>query len=199
MDRERRNQIILIVVATLAAVGLVYSLVVTRLQYAIAQEKARLALNQAELNRLGKDSRDARTTAELARHDQEQLLAWEAALPGGALYASMLARLEPLAASCEIEELALGPVVAEAEAIPVELSGLRPGYRGMKGSVNGVGSYFQLGLFVAGFENAFPFLHLSKLEIDIAGPGFMADTDDDHALGMVMSYEGCAQTNAVFQ
>ena len=69
MERERRNQIILTIVGTLAGAGLIYSLVITRLQYEIEQDQQRLRDKATELHQLGAGNRRAWVDAEKARRE----------------------------------------------------------------------------------------------------------------------------------
>jgi hypothetical protein len=195
MDRDRRNQLILVAVATLALVGLIYSLGVSRLQFQMAQDRARLAESQKELDRLRTDSL-ARSTSEQTRKELEQLSYWEAVMPQSDVYRSLLSRVEPLAQSHGIREFILDGVQSRGDAISDAMAQCR--YLGMAGSLSGVGDYLQLGSFLADFENDFPFFYLSELTINRAGSGFITSDADNPVLGMHVRFQGCAYTNAVF-
>jgi hypothetical protein len=146
--------------------------------------------SKAELQKLNTALRNARAAAEEAEREGNLLERWEACLPQGSAYAWLLREIEPVAQTNSLTEFALSSVQASALNLTPAL-----GYSGVKGTLVGVGSYQQIGLFVADFENAFPFTEVEALNLDVAGSGIGIMTSDRGypVLGMKLEFRGCGR------
>jgi len=188
MDRDRRNQMILVVLLTVMAVAVLYATVISWLNDQIRQETKRLRDSEAELQKLAGTVREGATMLVREAQDRELLNHWESRLPQGPAYAWLLRELEPVAKTNGITEFALVGVSEDSLPFPAGLD-----YQGLKGTVFGVGAYQQLGMLLADFENAFPFNEVTILNLDVSGmaTGVMTSDQDYPVLGMQMNFRGC--------
>lgn len=189
MNRDRLNRIILVVVLTGMAVAGLYSTLISWLNHRTRQESALLAESGRRLGELDRALRDTREITLKAKLYSAVLQQWRLSVPQGAAYRWLLRELERVAKTNGVTEFTLGGVSADDTVdLPSDLN-----YQGVKGTVVGVGAYQQLGMFVADFENAFPFNEVMGLTLDVAGvdTGLVTSDQDYPVLGMQLEFRGC--------
>jgi Tfp pilus assembly protein PilO len=197
MNPDRRNRLILVVLGTLAALAASYSLGITWFGAQIKLESSKLQAIERKLQEQENLEQLASRMGQAAEQRTVLLADLERRMPSGDVYYSLLARLEVLGRAHGIRDLKLVRPSRSAEAVPEELAKL--GYVGIRGGLEAVGYYEQIGAFVAAFENELPFMRVTELRLDAVGSRIMVEDGDYYPLGFRMGFDGCATEAAVLQ
>jgi Tfp pilus assembly protein PilO len=171
---QRRNRLILIGAATVAAVGLVWFLLIYPL-------RAQLRVKTAELTEVQGRQKNARRSARLAEDVRtdlaaalDQLAEAETGVARGDIYRWMVNLLLDFGRTHRVVFDKIGqPTVADLE-IPPKLP-----YQGAVFEVSGSGTYRDFGRFLADFENRFRLIRLQSLELE---PASYVETDSNQPI-----------------
>jgi hypothetical protein len=194
MNPDKRNQLILVILGAVAMVALVYTLGVSTLKGRIRDAKSKMEVTQRTLDLEALKSRSAALAVPEAKQREAFRQSLESKMPEGDVYSSLAARLEPISRALGIQDLALDRPGPATQCSP-------PGsaYPGLSSSLSGSGSFWQIGEFVAAFENELPFLRITHLTLDAGGARVLVSGQEDPALGFILRFEGCARANSVFR
>jgi hypothetical protein len=194
MDRDKRNQVVLVFLVAFVLAVTVHMTLVAWLQANVHLARERVMLVERTINLESGRAEEAMKALPLAGGRAELRHTLEVRMPGGDTYSSLYARLELLARRNGLHELALDRPTASAEPTARVLD-----YAGMSARLSGTADYAQAGLFVADFENDFPFFRLTELVLDATRPGFITSIEGPPPLGVEMAFEGCARPGSVFR
>jgi len=168
----KRNQLIIVVVATVALIGLVYSLLIGPQNL----ENSRLA-NETKAAKVKLDQyrttiKQADVTASELADITYRLGHAEEDIATGDVYAWTYDTIRRFKATYHVDI----PDTSKPTAGEVDLLADFP-YKQVKVTLNGSGYYHDLGKFVADFENNFPHMRVVNLMIEPAGalPGTAAE------------------------
>jgi Tfp pilus assembly protein PilO len=197
MNSDRRNRLILVVLGTLAALAAIYSLGISSFRAQIDLERSKLQAVERKLQEQKTLVTQAGQMGQEAEQRAALLADLERRMPSGDIYFSLLARLELLGRQHGIRDLKLIRPTRSAQAVPTELAKL--GYVGIRGGLQAVGHYEQIGLFVAALENELPFMRVTELRLDAVGGRILVEDEGSNPLGFQMMFDGCATEDAVLQ
>jgi Tfp pilus assembly protein PilO len=161
LPAAKRNQLIGVILATVACVALVYWFLINAENREIAKLVTESNKQRAELKAMKelitKTDATANTLAEISR----QLNRAEEDIATGDIYAWTYDTIRRFKANYRVEIPSIGqPILGDVDLI----QGFP--YRQVKMSLNGTGYYHDLGKFVADFENTFPHMRMVNLGIE---------------------------------
>lgn len=157
----KRNQLIMVVLGTVAVICLVYFLLIGPQN----EENARLAVaasqQKAELQKIidGNKQRDATEAAQ--REIADQLARAEEDVATGDIYVWTYDTLRRFKSTVEIPSITQ-PIVSDEDLLP------NFPYKQLKVTLVGTAFYHDLGKFMADFENTFPHMRLVNLSVEPA-------------------------------
>jgi len=161
ISKEKRNQLIIVVVATLAVLGLIYFGLIQR-QYA-SMDKIRKAKRDADTKLLSIRTTITNATAitrELSTNSAA-LTQIETDMAAGDLYSWTYNTLRRFRQPYQVEIPEIGqPVIGDMDSLPAFP------YKQIRFTVSGTGYYHDLGKFIADFENNFPHSRLINLVVE---------------------------------
>jgi hypothetical protein len=163
LPKEKRNQLILVVIGTLAVLGaLGFGLV--KLQYdklaGLAQQKTAA---ETKLKQMEEAVKRAEMVDAVYTQASKALAEKEAGMATGDLYSWMFTNLRQFQKGYKIEIPQLSPI---STPTPVNLLPNFP-YKQVTMQVGGTAHYHELGQFIADFENAFPLVRVVNLNLEL--------------------------------
>ena len=164
LSPAKRNQLILVILATAAALCMVYFFLIAPQK----QEKQRLqtsfADNAVKVEQIKKTIQQSAATAKSAEEITAQLNEAEADVATGDVYAWTYDTIRRFKLGYKIEIPNIGsPTQSEVDLIP------NFPYKQIKFMISGTGYYHDLGKFVSDLENKFPHIRVLNLAIEPAG------------------------------
>ena len=160
----KRNQLIMVLLATAALVGLVYFLLI----HPQNQENLRLANStnkeMAELQKIKNTIKQREETETSLRAISDQLARAETDVASGDVYAWTFDTLRRFKSAVEIPSTTQ-PILSDEDMLP----GFP--YKQLKVTLSGSAYYHDLGKFLADFENNFPHMRLVNLSVEPASTG----------------------------
>ncbi|HEY5043859.1 MAG TPA: type II secretion system protein GspM [Verrucomicrobiae bacterium] len=164
LPATKRNQLIMVVVATAVLIGLVYFLLIGPQKKMNQQIGSDIRDAQNHLQQMEDVIKKSETTSSKLTDVSLQLAHAEEDLASGDVYlwASDLIRRFKTAYHVEIPSVSQ-PAVDKADSLFPDFP-----YEQVKFSINGTAYYHDLGKFVAGFENTFPHMRMVNLTIEPA-------------------------------
>ena len=160
---DKRNRYLLLALGTAGMLITLYSFQVQPLRTSLKAAREQIAQNQAKL----RNSRRTVAFADQITNEfnlaQDQQKAIEQVMAQGDLYRWDITTFLGLQSQHNIEFTAFSqPVVTDWE-IPPKIA-----YKGVVFTVSGTASYHEFGLFLAAFENRFPYMRLHSLNLEPA-------------------------------
>jgi len=160
----KRNQLIVVIVATLGLIGLVYFLLIRPENQKNRQLATTTSNEQFKLQQIRTAIKQmAATTANLADLTQ-QLNHAEEDVASGDLYAWTYDTLRRFKSGYHVDI----PTIGQPTRGDCDLIGGFP-YQQIRFSLTGTAYYHDLGKFIADFENTFPHCRVLNLEMDTTG------------------------------
>lgn len=163
LPKEKRNQLILVVVGTLAVLG---ALGFGLIKFQFDQLKgyaARQVAAEAQLKKM-EDAIKRKELVETVLAEASAALAEkEAGMASGDLYSWMYGTVRRFQKNYKVEIPQLSPISAAA---PVSLIPNSP-YKQATMQVGGSAYYHELGQFIADFENAYPLIRVVNLSVEL--------------------------------
>lgn len=163
LSPAKRNQLIMVILATVAMFALVYVFLISPEQKEITQRSVDIKKGKQELVDMNLMIKNAANTAASYADISNQLVQAEMDVAGGDIYAWTYDTIRRFKASYHLDIPGVGqPSSGDVDLLP----GLM--YRQVKLSLSGTGFYHDLGKFVADFENTFPHMRLVNLGLEPA-------------------------------
>jgi Tfp pilus assembly protein PilO len=157
----KRNQLIMVVLATLALIGLVYFLLIHPQNEENARIGASISSQRVELTKMENIIRQRATTDAAQRDIAEQLTRAEEDVASGDVYAWTYDTLRRFKSTVEIPSITQ-PILSDEDLLP------NFPYKQLKVTLVGSAYYHDLGKFIADFENNFPHMRLVNLSVEPA-------------------------------
>ena len=158
---DKRNKLIMSVVGTIAAIGMVYFFLIGPQDESNRKLAADTNTELARLQQIKKVIKQADATATTAAEITAVLNTAEADTVSGDVLAWTYDTIRQFKANRHVDVGTLGPPVqSDVELIP------NFPYKQVKFSFIGTGYYHDIGKFIADFENAFPHARILNLTID---------------------------------
>jgi Tfp pilus assembly protein PilO len=171
LPAAKRNQLIMVVLATIALVSGVYFLLISPQKNKIENIANSTRNEQDNLDRMKDIIRKGQDTASKLKDMSLQLNQAEEDLASGDVYEWTYETLRQFKANYHVEI----PNVGQPSVGDVDVLADFP-YKQVKISLDGTAFYHDLGKFLADFENNFPHMRLVNLSIQPAGnPGGTAE------------------------
>jgi Tfp pilus assembly protein PilO len=165
LSKEKRNQLVLIAIATVGVMGGVWWFVIAFQQSKLKEVARKTDSVQKEIDKTKKVVSEASQVETELKEANGRLAVIEETMPSGDLYAQLVSRFKQFnAASYRVDIPQYGlPVVGEVS--------LLPGFPYHQATVNVTGTayYWDLGKFIAEFENRFPYSRIQNLGLEPSG------------------------------
>jgi Tfp pilus assembly protein PilO len=176
LPAAKRNQLIMVIIATIACIALVYVFLINAENTEITRLANEINKQRADLKGMKEIITKTDATANALAEVSRQLSRAEEDIAIGDIYAWTYDTLRRFKAAYHVEIPSIGqPVLGDVDL----LQGFP--YRQVKMSLNGSGYYHDLGKFVADFENTFPHMRMVNLGIEPAQtPGGLAERLNFH-------------------
>jgi hypothetical protein len=194
MNADKRNRLILLALGTVAVIALVYTLGVTPLKTRIADMKVKLATTQRTLDLEDLKARSATLAVPEAEERATTRARFESTMPEGDIYSSLVAKLEPMARAFGIDDMGIDRPGAALGSVP---SGMP--FPGLAASLSASGTFWEVGGFLAAFENDYPFLRITQVALGASDSQILVADEDHPGVGFTVRFEGCARENSVFR
>jgi Tfp pilus assembly protein PilO len=163
LSKEKRNQLVLVVLGTLAVLGgLGFGLV--KLQYdKLRLLNAKTAAAEIQLKKMEDAVKRVDLVEKVFAQASQSLTEKESGLPTGDKYSWMYTHLRQFQKNYKVEIPQVSPISADVD---VNLIPEFP-YKQATMQIGGTACYHDLGQFLADFENAFPLVRVVNLTIDL--------------------------------
>jgi Tfp pilus assembly protein PilO len=166
LSKEKRNQLILVVLATLVVLGII-GFAVIRPQYAGLANIARTKKDElAKLQQIKDTIKKADDTANKLADTSYSLVQAENDIASGDVFAWTYDAIRRFKIAYKVEI----PTISQPTMGDVDLVPQFP-YKQLKISVSGTAFYHDLGKFISDFENAFPHMRVLNLTVEPASDG----------------------------
>jgi hypothetical protein len=163
ISKEKRNQLILVIVGTLAVLG-VLGFGLIKLQYdSLAAYAQRQLAAEAQLKTMNDAVKRADLVESVYKQAADLLAEKEAGMATGDVYSWMFGTVRRFQKGYKVEIPQLSPISAPA---PVNLVPNVP-YKQATMQIGGTATYHDLGQFLADFENAFPLIRVVNLNLEL--------------------------------
>lgn len=164
LSPAKRNQLVLVIMATAAALCVVYFLLIAPQKKEKRDLEASYADNAAKVQQIKKTIQQAAATAKSAEEIAAQLNEAESDVATGDVYAWTYDTIRRFKSGYKIEIPNIGsPTQSEMDLIP------NFPYKQIKFTISGTGYYHDLGKFVSDLENKFPHIRVLNVAIEPAG------------------------------
>jgi len=161
LSPDKRNKLILVIVATLATVGMVYYLLIGPQKEQNQKLAAETVGQIAKLQQIKTALKQAETTADKVNEIGQFLGRAEEDTATGDFFAWTYDTIRQFKGTRHIEIKSIGqPVLADVDIIP----GFP--YKQIKFQIMGTGYYHDIGKFVSDLENRFPHMRVINLTLD---------------------------------
>jgi hypothetical protein len=172
LSKEKRNQLILVLVTTCAVLAGLGFGVIHFQRNSLARLAEKRAVAETKLQQMQEAvNHAARTSTELAEA-RKNLAAAESDIASGDLYSWMITTIRRFRAPHKVEIPAFAPIGPTTD---VNLLANFP-YKQTSLSVQGSAHYHDLGRFLADFENRFPHMRVANLSLDLDGAASEPET-----------------------
>ncbi len=178
---EKRNQVILLSIVTLAVMAGIYLILINQLTGALrnSEMKLEVARRNLELTQRGL-AMATQAQADIERN-QQTLDAFEGTMPEGDRYLWMINHTLEM-----LDRHGLGNINYEQPQNAVVDTPPSVPYAASSYGLSGSASYHRLGSFICEFENQFPFARLTSLQMQAASPGL--GSADKHQLSFRIGF-----------
>lgn len=164
LSPDKRNKLVLVIVATLAVIGLIYFFLIAPQKEQNRKLAAETAAKQTKLQLIKTSIKQGDATAAKVGEITQQLSRAEEDTATGDLYAWTYDSIRRFKAAYHVDIANPGqPTLGECDLI-----GNLP-YKQIKFQITGTGYYHDIGKFVADLENKFPHLRVINLTMDAGG------------------------------
>jgi hypothetical protein len=163
---DKRNQILKVVGVVAVLMGAIYGLAIMPLHHGLEVSEEQLGDSESKLAKYEHAIQKSAEIENTEREMAEKLQASEQSLPKGDLYLWMLDNIHTYKERPTLEfDQVDPPRAAESSSLPT-LS-----YQNMAFAISGTAYFHDFGLFLADFENHFPFARIRSLELEPAAAG----------------------------
>jgi hypothetical protein len=165
LSKEKRNQLILVGLGTLAIMGGLWFGLIDYQRGKLKEVSRKSADLQKEIDKTQKVVRDAGQVDAALKESTAKLSVIEATMPAGDLFSWTVSRLKQFnVPSYKVNMPQIGlPVVGEVAMFP----GFP--YHQVNVAVGGTAYYYDIGKFLADFENKFPYARIQNLSLEPGG------------------------------
>jgi Tfp pilus assembly protein PilO len=161
LSPDKRNKLVLVIVATLAVIALVYFFLISPQKELNHKLATQAAADQAKLQQIKTSIKQANVTADKVAELMQQLSQAEEDTASGDLFAWTYDTIRQFKTNRHVDITSIGqPSPSEVEIIP------NFPYKQIKFQIIGNGYFHDIGKFVADLENKFPHMRIVNLTID---------------------------------
>jgi Tfp pilus assembly protein PilO len=161
LSSEKRNQLIMVILATVALVAMVFMFLINPEKQQIEGLSKEIVSQRKQLDEMKETIRKATDLATAYAAISNQLSVAETDVASGDIYQWTYDTIRRFKSSYRLDIPSMGqPSSGDVDLLP----GMS--YRQVKLTLNGTGYYHDLGKFVADFENTFPHIRLVNLGLD---------------------------------
>lgn len=160
LPKEKRDRIILTGLGVLFVVAGLWSLLIRPVQSRIAGQRASLTKAEEDLTKARRLAEQAQKIEEELQGNLHKLRDIESQMASGDLYSWIIRTMNPIQSGFALEIPTYSPPgVGVAEVFP-EFP-----YEAARFAFHGIGTYHEIGKFVAEMENRFPFARITGMDL----------------------------------
>ena len=160
----KRNQLILVILGTLALVSVIYFLLIGPQKRENDKMAADIISESAKLQKIKDTIKQSDATAKTATEVSAELSTTETDVATGDLFAWTYDTIRQFKAGYQVDI----PTIGQPSQSEVDLISNFP-YKQIKFSLVGTGYYQDIGKFIADFENKFPHMQVVNLALEPSG------------------------------
>jgi len=173
LSKEKRQHLVLVVVVTVAILGLLGSYLIKGGYQKISAMEQKKKTIEEKLAQMQKTVQRAKEIESDYQQTSEALTEKESGMATGDLYSWMQSNLRRFQRSYKVEIPQIGSV-----GTPEEVNFLAKfPYKQATVSIAGTAYYHDLGRFIADFENTYPLMRIMNLSLDLSPSATAADRD----------------------
>jgi len=164
LSKEKRNQLVLIGIAAVGVMGCIWYFLISFQQTKQAEIAKKITALQQQIDKTIRVVREAGQVQAEYKDATARLASIEEGMPSGDLYSLLVSRLKQFnvpSFHVDIPQFGL-PSVSEVPMPDFP-------YHQATVSISGVAYYWDLGKFIAEFENKFPYSRIQNLSLDPGG------------------------------
>ncbi len=169
LSKEKKQHLVLVIVGTLAIIAALGYLFIKGGYDKLSSLEQKKTAAREKLEQMQNTTRRAKDLEAVFMDTQQSLTEKEATMASGDLYSWMFTTLRRFQRGYKIEIPQISPVVSGDMVLLPKYP-----YKEATVAVGGSAYYHEIGRFVADFENAFPYMRISNLTLDLnssANPG----------------------------
>jgi hypothetical protein len=179
---QTRKRVALLTVGTAAVMGVIWFLIITRLQTGLKYQVDKVDSIKRQLNVTRSGIRLAeKYNVELGRNGVT-LSDYEALMAQGDIYRWVISTLRPLQAQYDVTVLDFTPPQMGEFNLPPKVP-----YKAATYTITGQARFHDFGAFLAELENSSPFIRIKSLTLEAVSPG-MASTTQSDRLGFKLEF-----------
>ncbi|MGA9777770.1 MAG: hypothetical protein ACLPRE_03685 [Limisphaerales bacterium] len=160
LPKDKRNQLVLVLVCTLGVIGLMWSELIQPRYSALAQIVASQNVAEAKLGGIQTAINHASNTATELTNVTRTLSEAESDMASGDLYSWTYNTMRLFKSQYQVDI----PEIGHPDVGPVDLFSSFP-FKQVKFTITGTAYYHDLGKFIADFENTYPHIRVVNLQI----------------------------------
>ncbi len=189
LSKEKRNQLVLISLATVGVIAALWFLVINAQRARISEINGKIADTAKDIEKMQQVKKAAGKVAAQLAECESRLARIESTMPSGDWYQWVNSTFRQFNAPKYGVDI---PVIGAPVASAVDMIPDFP-YNQLTVSLNGTAYYDDLGQFLADFENRFPCMRLQNLNLE---PGGGATADDREKLSFHMDMVSLTRINS---
>ena len=162
LSKEKKQHLILVIVGTLAILAALGYIFIKGGYDKLASLEQKKVATKEKLEQMQSSAKRAKEIEKVFTDTQQSLTEKETGMASGDLYSWMFTSLRRFQRGYKIEIPQISPVVSGDMVLLPKFP-----YKQATVAVGGSAHYHELGRFIADFENAFPYMRISNLTLDL--------------------------------
>jgi len=162
LSKEKKQHLVLVIVGTLAILAALGYIFIKGGYDKLASLEQKKVATKEKLEQMQSSAKRAKEIEKVFADTQQSLTEKETGMASGDLYSWMFTSLRRFQRGYKIEIPQISPVVSGDMVLLPKFP-----YKQATVSVGGSAHYHELGRFIADFENAFPYMRISNLTLDL--------------------------------
>jgi hypothetical protein len=162
LSKEKKQHLVLVIVGTLAILAALGYLFIKGGYDKLASLEQKKIASREKLEQMQNTAKRSKEVEKVFTDTQQSLTEKETGMASGDLYSWMFTSLRRFQRGYKIEIPQISPVVSGDMVLLPKFP-----YKQATVSVGGSAHYHELGRFIADFENAFPYMRISNLTLDL--------------------------------
>ena len=190
LSKEKKNQLLLVGVAAIGVIAALWFCLIQNQKARLREIATKNANTQQEIKKIQRVAQEAGSVNESLSNSVERLQKIENGMPSGDLFSWMVGAVKQFnVPSYKVDMPQFGaPSLSDVRLFPAFP------YRQATFAISGSAYYYDLGKFLADFENHFPYLRVQNVNLE---PGLGNTAEDREKLYFRMEIVSLIKTNSI--